>query len=254
MPYSGAKTGFRNAPITKALLLCVSGCSLAAYLLDRKSLFQLQLNPQITTNHELWRLLTSNIALTTSGEFFFGSIAIYQLRIIEQQFGSSKYAAFFFISTALSTIFEVGALFFGRSYGLTHIPPGPYGFIFAALYQYMKMIPSVHKYKLLGLPFGKKTIVYFMGALPLLAFRYPHSIIGGVCGILADHRLQPTTSSSSSTNDIIRRQARIGSPSEHIANLRAMFPQSSQEVITQALETTNNDINRAAQFLLDHHF
>ncbi|CAH1758034.1 19386_t:CDS:2 [Entrophospora sp. SA101] len=242
MPYSGAKTGFRNAPITKALLLCVSGCSLAAYLLDRKSLFQLQLNPQITTNHELWRLLTSNIALTTSGEFFFGSIAIYQLRIIEQQF--------------------VGALFFGRSYGLTHIPPGPYGFIFAALYQYMKMIPSVHKYKLLGLPFGKKTIVYFMGALPLLAFRYPHSIIGGVCGILADHRLQPTTSSSSSTNDIIRRQARIGSPSvaqtivneEHIANLRAMFPQSSQEVITQALETTNNDINRAAQFLLDHHF
>ncbi|CAG8820200.1 35540_t:CDS:1, partial [Racocetra persica] len=39
---------------------------------------------------------------------------------------------------------------------------------------------------------------------------------------------------------------------EHVDNLRSMFPQRSQETITRALLLSDNDINRAVQFLLDH--
>ncbi|RGB23841.1 hypothetical protein C1646_633384, partial [Rhizophagus diaphanus] len=149
---------FHNAPVTKSLLLCIGGCSLVAYLLDSRSLFHLQLIPNLTTNHEFWRLITSHSVLTTSGEFFFGSIIIYHLRIIERQFGSSKYAAFFFVSSALSTILEVGTLAIGRQFHLKFIPAGPYGFIFAALYQYYRMIPYTYQYRVFGINISNRVV------------------------------------------------------------------------------------------------
>ncbi|CAI2167811.1 9144_t:CDS:2 [Funneliformis geosporum] len=288
---SGSQTGFHNAPVTKGLLICIGGCSLASYLLDIRSSFPLQL-----THNELWRLITSHSILTTSGEFFFGSIVMYNLRVIERQFGSSKYAAFFFVSSALSTILEVGALAIGKRFGVTFIPAGPYGFIFATLYQYNRIIPFTYQYRAFG-------YMYCLGVIPFLYFQYPSSIIAGICGLLAGaiyrsgflklNKLRfpkiisrfvsrfilpllstpPPRRSSSLAVDhhaqaiqqerVMRRHAPAQAPSQHItsqqsineesiANLRDMFPQSSQETITLALLSSDNDINRAIQFLLDN--
>ncbi|RHZ81376.1 hypothetical protein Glove_120g224 [Diversispora epigaea] len=333
----GIHYGFENAPITRGLLLCISGCSLVTYLLDRRSLVHLQLIPNLISQHEFWRLITSQSIFTSSGEFFLGSLVLYRLRVIERQFGSSKYAAFFFVTSALSTIFEIGALTIGNKYGLTYIPAGPYGFIFSAIYQFYEIIPPIYYYKLLGINISNKFSMYFF-LLPFLAYRFPYSIVSGFCGILAGviYRLnlfnmkkwrfpqfinrlasrflstntsnitrsirnnsdirttintinnnetmndynnnnnsnnnnnnnynnnnnnindqqsspipavmqQPSTSQSSSSSSSQSLNQ------EYYDSLRAMFPLSPQESITHALISSDNDINRAVQFLLDHY-
>ncbi|CAG8588859.1 15269_t:CDS:2 [Funneliformis mosseae] len=247
---SGSQTGFHNAPVTKGLLICIGGCSLAAYLLDIRSSFHLQL-----TQNE----------------------------------------AFLFVSSALSTILEVGALAIGKRFGVTFMPAGPYGFIFATLYQYNRIIPFTYQYRAFG-------YMYCLGVIPFLYFQYPSSIVASICGLLVGaiyrsgflklNKLRfpgfisrffsrfilpllstpPPGRSSSLALDhaqaaqqerVIRRHAPAQAPSQHvtrqpainednIANLRDMFPQSSQEAITLALLSSDNDINRAIQFLLDY--
>lgn len=71
------------------------------------------------------------------------------------------------MTSALSTIFEIGALAVGRRYGLKFIPAGPYGFIFAALYQFYKIIPPSSHYTFLGINISNKASVYFLTALPV---------------------------------------------------------------------------------------
>ncbi|CAG8601855.1 12240_t:CDS:2 [Cetraspora pellucida] len=294
---AGTHPGFDNAPVTKGLLLCVGGCSLVAYFLECRHLTHLQLIPNLTTEYEFWRLITSQCITTTSGDYFFGSLVMYQLRVIERQFGSSKYAAFFLVTSALSTIFEIGALAVGRKYGLTSIPAGPYGFIFAALYQFYKIIPPSSHYTFLGINISNKASVYFLTALPFIAFQSPSSLVAAMCGILAgviyrsnllnikewrlpqfinrfasrfilpilsttprrrspaivlDQRAQPVQdrARNPSSTSSVTRQPIINE--EYVDNLRSMFPQRSQETITRALLLSDNDINRAAQFLLDH--
>ncbi|CAB5381329.1 unnamed protein product [Rhizophagus irregularis] len=133
----------------------LGGCSLVAYLLDSRSLFHLQLIPNLTANHEFWRLITSHSVLTTS--------------------------AFFFVSSALSTILEVGTLAIGRQFHLKFIPAGPYGFIFAALYQYYRMIPYTYQYRVFGINISNR-VVNCLSVIPFLYYQYPSSIAASVCG------------------------------------------------------------------------
>ncbi|CAG8586069.1 6267_t:CDS:2, partial [Dentiscutata heterogama] len=182
----------------------------------------------------------------------------------------------------------------GKRYGLTFIPAGPYGFIFAALYQFYKIIPPSSHYTFLGINISNKASVYFLTALPS-----PSSLVAAVCGILAgaiyrsnllnmkEWRLPqfinrfasrfilPILSTTprrrspaivldqSQRAHVVQDRGRIPSPAssvirqptineEHVDNLRSMFPQRSQETITRALLLSDNDINRAVQFLLDH--
>ncbi|CAG8589821.1 782_t:CDS:10 [Diversispora eburnea] len=263
--------------MSSGLLLCISGCSLVTYLLDRRSLVHLQLIPNLTSQHEFWRLITSQSIFTSSGEFFLGTIVLYRLRVIERQFGSSKYASFFFVTSTLSTIFEIGALTIGNKYGLTYLPAGPYGFIFSAIYQFYEIIPPIYYYKFLGINFSDKFSLYFC-LLPFLAYKFPYSIVAGICGILAGviYRLDlcnikkwrlpqfinrftsrflstntNTSNQSSSIPAVMQRSTTSQSSSaqslnqEYYDNLQAMFPLSPQESITRALISSDNDINRA---------
>ncbi|KAG9290944.1 hypothetical protein G9A89_011094 [Geosiphon pyriformis] len=305
MGFSGSYS-FRNAPVTKALILGVGGCSLAAHYFDLQPNLHLQLIPNLTVDHEFWRLITSHCSFTNAGEAVLGGMVLYNLRNIERQFGSAKYAAFILASSAISTLLELGALWAGRSYGLKFIPSGPYAIIFAGIYQYQRIIPATPLFTIFGLPISNNLIIYGLG-LNLLSFRYPASSIAGICGLLASVLYQSnrfgfkrwrfpaflnrfaekfilpflssSSSSSSSSSRTIRRSNTVNlddrhfhdrsgrryggvaspqalSPAaitdEQIATLQAMFPQSSQSHIAQAIRSANNDMNRAAQFLLDH--
>ncbi|RUP46073.1 hypothetical protein BC936DRAFT_147391, partial [Jimgerdemannia flammicorona] len=121
---SSGPPGFYNAPVSKFLLLSVGGCSLLANVLTVKTAFHLQLTPHLTTHHQFWRLLTHHCAFANSSELFFGGMVLYHLRVIERHFGSSKYAAFLFVSSVISTLLEVGALVSGGPFGLRYIPAG----------------------------------------------------------------------------------------------------------------------------------
>ncbi|CAG8499808.1 1281_t:CDS:2 [Ambispora leptoticha] len=283
----------------------LGGCTLATALLDFKPLLHLQLIPNITEQHEFWRLISSHCAFASSGEVLLGGLVLYNLRTIERQFGTSKYAAFLFASSAISTILELGALWAGKYFGLNYIPGGPYAMIFAGLYQYQRVVPSTPLFTFLGVTISSKFIVYSLG-LQLLGFHYPASSVAALCGILAGVIYQseylglkkwrlpgflnhfasrfilPLLSTNSTRrctttggNVILDQQRRMTQdhsrrrgpqyhrdpplppPSaavteEQIATLQAMFPQSSYSHIAQAIQSANNDINRAAQFLLDH--
>ncbi|CAG8558605.1 6652_t:CDS:2 [Paraglomus brasilianum] len=293
-------SGFYNAPITKALFFGIGGCSIAAVMLTNKSNSISQSIHQVVNHSEFLRLLTTYSGFSGTSELIGGWIILYHLRLIERQFGSAKYAAFLFASTALSTLFELGVSLLGRSFGFTYASTSPYALIFAGLYQYQQIIPDEHNSQSYGLSLNNKFIPNTAGLLLLLS-KYPHSTISGICGLTAgaiyrsdmlklsrwrspeflnrfassfllpiigsSQPRRPSNSSSAmldentpGTSDTTRGSDSHEIPTtppltvnrDAIANLQAIFPDSDESTIIRALRDSDNDMNRAVQYLLDH--
>ncbi|KAJ1991774.1 hypothetical protein H4R33_001231 [Dimargaris cristalligena] len=175
---SSGLSGFYNTPISKALVLGVGGMTIATSILRWKPYLNLILNPHLTRDNQFWRLITSQLAFANSGELLFGCILLYQFRVIERFFGPAKFSAFVFLSSIGTKLLELGCLVSSNSLGLNILPAGPYGIIFAMLFQYYKQIPTTYKFRVLGLTFSDKSYVYF------LALQYPQSFVPAICGIL----------------------------------------------------------------------
>lgn len=176
-------SGFYNVPATKFLIVSTGALSLLASIFDLKQYFHLQLTPHITIHYQLWRLLTSHIAFSSSGDFLFGSIILYTLRVIERQYGTSKYTAFLFMTFIFSTILELVALIAGEKIGLKSIPGGPYALMFSALYQYHRIIPVTYRFRIFGLVMTDKLFLYVLASQ--LAFsRSLQTLVPALCGWL----------------------------------------------------------------------
>ncbi|KAG0083239.1 hypothetical protein BGZ92_010945 [Podila epicladia] len=299
-------SGFYNAPNTKALLLIIGGLSLLSSIFQIKTDFHLQLVPHLTAHHQFWRLVTSHFAFSTSTEVLFGGLIIYHLRIIERLFGAGKYAAFLFVSAILCTFLNIAVLVSGSALGLNVLPAGPYGIIFACLYQFYTLIPVIYEFKVFGIAFSDKIFMYVLGGQMIFS-HLPGSIASSACGLLAgaiyrsdfagtrkwrfpasivrlaDKFLIPIFSSSpairstattfenrthSRTSDRPAQAMREyldvlstgGAPQggtprppseEQIATLQAMFPNTTQDQAVEALNSANNNMDGAVQFLLD---
>ncbi|KAF9933178.1 hypothetical protein FBU30_006344 [Linnemannia zychae] len=177
-------SGFYNAPTTKGVLLVVGALSLLSSIFQIKTDFHLQLVPHLTTHHQFWRLITSHFAFLNSAEMLFGGLIIYHLRIIERLFGPAKYVAFLFVSAVISTLLNIAVLVTGSSLGLNVLPAGPYGVIFAALYQFYRVIPSMYEFKVFGISFTDKVFMYAL-AVQLMLSHMPGSIASAICGLMA---------------------------------------------------------------------
>ncbi|CAO3607254.1 unnamed protein product [Mucor hiemalis] len=176
--------GFYNVPVTKFLVLFVGSCSILAAILNLKPYFHLQLIPHLTIHHQFWRLLTSHLAFGNSGDVFFGSLLLYTMRVIERQYGSAKYLAFLFVATMTSTLLELSALIFGVRVGLKRIPGGPYALIFAALYQYHRIIPVTYRLRVFGITMNDKLFLYVL-AFQLALSQSFETITPALCGLLS---------------------------------------------------------------------
>ncbi|CEP14827.1 hypothetical protein [Parasitella parasitica] len=176
--------GFYNVPVTKFLVLSVGVCSILAAIMNLKPYFDLQLVPHMTVHHQFWRLLTSQIAFGSSGDVFFGLLLLYNLRVIERQYGSSKYTAFLFISIVVSTLLELGALVAGAQVGFKSIPGGPYALIFSALYQYYRIIPVTYRFRVFGLVINNKLFLYVL-AIQVAFSQSCETLTPAICGILS---------------------------------------------------------------------
>ncbi|KAJ1972661.1 hypothetical protein H4R35_004551 [Dimargaris xerosporica] len=178
--------GFHNTPVSKCLLFAVGGSTIASSILRWKPYLSLVLNPHLTRDYQFWRLITSQLAFANSGELLFGSLLLYQCRVIERHYGSAKFAAFVFLTSVAAKLLELGLLISGNSVGLNSLPPGPYGLIFATLYQFYRIIPSTYKFRILGISLTDKSYMYFLAfqLIQFLALNYPTSLIPAVCGIL----------------------------------------------------------------------
>lgn len=83
---------FTNAPVTRTLVLGLVSGSIAASLFDVKHYFYIIVDAHLWRYHQLWRLLTYQLCCTNSSEVLFASMTLYHLRVIEQMWGSRKYA------------------------------------------------------------------------------------------------------------------------------------------------------------------
>ncbi|KAI8967879.1 hypothetical protein BDF20DRAFT_897590 [Mycotypha africana] len=176
--------GFFNTPVSKGFVLFIGGCSIITAILKSKQYFYLQLEPHLTVYYQYWRIVTSHMAFGSSGDLFFGILLLYALRVLERQYGSSKYIAFLFISWAISTILELISLALCSQFGLNRIRGGPYALIFAMLYQYYRIIPVTYKFRVFGIIMTDKIFLYIIAAHLALS-GISQTLVPVLCGLIA---------------------------------------------------------------------
>jgi hypothetical protein len=59
---------------------------------------------------------------------------------------------------------NIAVLVTGSALGLNVLPAGPYGVIFAALYQFYVVIPTTYEFKVFGIAFTDKFFMYALAA------------------------------------------------------------------------------------------
>ncbi|KAL2024058.1 hypothetical protein VTK56DRAFT_9838 [Thermocarpiscus australiensis] len=193
---------FTNTPVTRTLVLGLVGSSIAASLFDIKHYFYISVGTHILQYRQAWRALVYQLCYTNSTEVLFGAITLHNMRVVEQQWGSRKYASFILVSGLLTAIIPpvlLTAVFRPLSFGkFDFLPAGPTPVIFAILAQYYAMVPHMYKYKVAlttgppaddstpGLTFSDKFTKYVF-ALQLALFQWPGSLLGAAVGWMVGH-------------------------------------------------------------------
>lgn len=144
---------------------------------SNKSNLQLSLYPHISQHYQLWRLFTSQMSntpyhnyknnniylvFTNSAELLFGCTLLYQLRIFERNWSSSKFASFIVSTGILSLTIQLIVLAFSNIFKITKLANGPYPLIAALLYRYQRDIPFTQKFEFVGMEFNEKAFMYLM--------------------------------------------------------------------------------------------
>ncbi|KAK9897263.1 hypothetical protein P389DRAFT_55154 [Cystobasidium minutum MCA 4210] len=178
---------FAHAAASKGILAWTGISSVIVSTFGRKYLCHLQLVPHITRDHQFWRLISQNLAFTSSIDLFVAILVLYNTSItLERRYGTAKFVSFALVTTFFGTAFEVLSLSLFRylNIAIVSLPAGPFTFIFALLYNYSKSVPSSYTYKVFGLSFNSKSLLYLLAAQ--LAFAMPpNSLVTAACGILA---------------------------------------------------------------------
>ncbi|KAK0652087.1 UBA domain-containing protein Ucp14 [Cercophora newfieldiana] len=188
---------FTNAPVTRSLVLGTIAMSIAASLFDIKHYFYISVGTHIWRYRQLWRILTYQLCYTNSSEVLFAAMALYNVRSIEQLWGSRKYASFIIITGLLTSVIPpvlMTLVLRPLSFGvIDFLPAGPTPIIFAILAQYHALVPHTYKYKVAlstgapsseetaGLTFSDKSSRYLM-AIQLALFQWPGSLLGATVG------------------------------------------------------------------------
>ncbi|KAK3371583.1 hypothetical protein B0T24DRAFT_595373 [Lasiosphaeria ovina] len=188
---------FASTPVTRTLVLGLVASSVAVSLFDVKHYFYISVGTHILRYHQVWRFLIYQLCYTNSSEVLFAAMSLYNMRAIEQLWGSRKYASFIAVTalfTAIIPPFLLTAVLRPLSLGrFEYLPAGPTPIIFAILAQYHAMIPHVYKYRValstaapgnddsMGLTFSDKSTRYLI-ALQLALFQLPGSLLGAAVG------------------------------------------------------------------------
>ncbi|TVU00743.1 hypothetical protein EJB05_53826 [Eragrostis curvula] len=238
---NGGIPGFRNAPASRAVVVAAALFSVTFGFRGR--LRDLGL---VYEKLQIWRLIISLFAFSSTPELIFGAALLYYFRVFERQIGSNKYAVFIIFSTVVSVLLQILALGYLKDPSLDMLTSGPYGLIFASYVPFFFDIPISMKFRIFGLSVSDKSFVYLAG-LQLLFSSGRHSIIPGLSGILAGLLYRMNTfgirrlkGTHSATQDLTESS---------IATLVSMgFDRTSA---MRALALTNYDVNLASNILLE---
>ncbi|TRM67825.1 hypothetical protein BD626DRAFT_626221 [Schizophyllum amplum] len=170
---------FEHAPVTKGVICTTALSSIAVGLFDVKHYFHLQLVPHISRDHQYWRLGAHHLAFTSSSDLFLAVLLFFYVGVeVERQFGSVKFSSFALIATLVATLLELSALLLFHSTGLNSIAGGPTSLVFAILYQYSRVVPSVYRFRVFGLTLSNKSFLYLLALQVSIFFAiYPEILI-----------------------------------------------------------------------------
>lgn len=178
---------FAHAAASKGILAWTGFSSVIVSTFGKKYLCHLQLVPHITRDHQFWRLISRNLAFTSSIDLFVAILVLYNTSItLERRYGTAKFVSFAITASFFGTALEVACLIVLRylNIGITSLPAGPFTFIFALLYNYSRSVPSAYTYKVFGASFNSKSLLYLLSAQLVFASP-PNSIVSATCGLLA---------------------------------------------------------------------
>lgn len=140
-------TGFAGAPVTKGLLVCVTGSSVLV-------------QASHSLRGQLPRLLRSAghlLIFEHPGVLIFGTALLYYFRLFERQWGSNKYGTFTAFVFGSAYVLEQAAI---KLLGWIPAPiPGPFPLIFANYVPFFFDVPATQRFQLFGLPLTDKVRV-----------------------------------------------------------------------------------------------
>lgn len=179
---NGGPSGFNNAPVTRAVIIASALFTVFFGLQGRSHKLGFSYL-DIFQKPQLWKIVVSTYAFTSTPEMMFGLYLLYYFRVFERQIGSNKYTVFILFSLIVSFFLCSLTLALLKDPS-TLITSGPYGLIFSSFVPFFFDIPVSTRFRVFGFHFSDKSFIYLAG-LQLLLSSWKRSILPGICGIIA---------------------------------------------------------------------
>ncbi|XP_077469346.1 ubiquitin-associated domain-containing protein 2 isoform X1 [Stigmatopora argus] len=265
---STGSRGLYKAPLSKGLLLVLSGLTVMLSLLPQyQHMFEYNLQAA-SQQQQVWRFLCGRLVCLDVKDSFCSGLLIYNFRIFERRFGSRKYASFMLATWCFSALVDfllAQAFSFFFKFEVEELPAGLLAPIFALFVPFYSSIPRVSVTRVLGrINITNKTLVYIVGLQLLTSspFMWLLALSGLISGALyhsnvfclqklvfvpawlcsvARYLLEPLFSSSQPTNEAplgmgatldIQRQQRMDQLDQQI--LLAQFNEARTNARHQA--------------------
>ncbi|XP_021744692.1 rhomboid-like protein 20 [Chenopodium quinoa] len=179
---NGGPSGFNNAPVTRGVIVASALFTVFFGLQGRSNKLGFSYL-DIFQKPQLWKIIVSTYAFTSTPEMMFGLYLLYYFRVFERQIGSNKYTVFILFSLIVSFFLGSATLALLKDPS-SLITAGPYGLIFSSFVPFFFDIPVSTRFRLFGFNFSDKSFIYLAG-LQLLLSSWKRSILPGICGIIA---------------------------------------------------------------------
>ncbi|XP_021745824.1 rhomboid-like protein 20 [Chenopodium quinoa] len=179
---NGGPSGFNNAPVTRGVIVASALFTVFFGLQGRSNKLGFSYL-DIFQKPQLWKIIVSTYAFTSTPEMMFGLYLLYYFRVFERQIGSNKYTVFILFSLIVSFFLGSATLALLKDTSAL-ITAGPYGLIFSSFVPFFFDIPVSTRFRLFGFHFSDKSFIYLAG-LQLLLSSWKRSILPGICGIIA---------------------------------------------------------------------
>lgn len=182
--------GLYRAPLSKGLLMVLSGLTVLLTLLPQyHGLFTYNLQA-VKQEHQVWRLACGRMVCLDLKDTFCSCLLYYNFRIFERRFGSRKFASFLlgtWILSALADFLLAEVVCFLLGHQVEELPSGLLSPVFALYVPFYSSIPRVPVTQLLGhIPITNKSLVYIIGLQLLTSspFMWLVALSGLISGVL----------------------------------------------------------------------
>ncbi|KAL6102024.1 ubac2 [Pungitius sinensis] len=182
--------GLYKAPLSKGLLLVLSGLTVMLALLPQyQELFVYDLQA-VTQHHQVWSLFFGRLVCLDVKDSFCSGLLIYNFRIFERRFGTRKFASFLLATWCLSALTDLllaQAFHFLFDYEVEELPAGLLAPVFSLFVPFYWLIPRVPVTQVLGqIHITNKSLVYIVGLQLLTSspFMWLLALSGLIAGAL----------------------------------------------------------------------